>query len=504
MNVPPPGGTAIEFTVAGANDQAKVVHADQNGNANFTYSGVFPGADTVTAFVVVNGTTASSAPLSFRWLAGKDTSFITLNQSQGGGPVAQPAKLTANLADIAQTPPVPIANAALTISLGGQTCAAITDGSGNGTCMLAPPGPPGLVPVSATFAGTGSLTPATATDSFAVTAATVVGGGAAPAITSAASTTFTVGTAGSFAVVATGSPAPTLAESGPLPSGVTFDPGTGLLAGTPAAGTVASYPITLTAANGVAPDATQTFTLHVVKANTTTTLAAVPAHPGFGTPVTFTASVAPTSANSLAPTGTVSFFVDGLTSAVATVALVKGQAAFSTAALAAGNHSVVATYNGDANFAASTSTTPVTEAIACTITVTGNHPGALVVSSGAVCVIGANLGGSIIVAGGASIDVEGSTIRGGISADGGGGTIRICATTTTGAVSAQRMTGLVIVGDPGDAACQPNRIGGSLVLQNNTGGVEAINNTVARLVVANNSGPGPYPGDPTTITGNHG
>jgi uncharacterized repeat protein (TIGR01451 family) len=61
----------------------------------------------------------------------------------------------------------------------------------------------------------------------------------------------------------TGNPSPTVSESGLLPAGVTFSPATKTLSGTPAAGTVGSYPITFTATNGVPPDATQSFTLVV-------------------------------------------------------------------------------------------------------------------------------------------------------------------------------------------------------------------------------------------------
>ncbi|HEY6786529.1 MAG TPA: putative Ig domain-containing protein, partial [Trebonia sp.] len=88
----------------------------------------------------------------------------------------------------------------------------------------------------------------------------------APSITSASSATFTAGTAGSFSVTSTGSPAATLTESGALPSGVTFTSngnGTATLAGTPASGTAGSYPVTITAANGVGTNATQSFTLTV-------------------------------------------------------------------------------------------------------------------------------------------------------------------------------------------------------------------------------------------------
>src|SRR5204862_24514 len=90
----------------------------------------------------------------------------------------------------------------------------------------------------------------------------------APSITSANNTTFTVGSAGSFTVT-TGHDYPTpsaLSESGALPSGVSFvdnGNGTATLSGTPAAGTGGAYSFTITASNGVNPDATQSFTLTV-------------------------------------------------------------------------------------------------------------------------------------------------------------------------------------------------------------------------------------------------
>jgi hypothetical protein len=85
---------------------------------------------------------------------------------------------------------------------------------------------------------------------------------ASPTITSANTTTFTVGTQGTFTATATGTPTPTLTESGPLPAGVQFST-TGVLSGTPAAGTTGSYPIRITASNGQGLDATQNFTLRV-------------------------------------------------------------------------------------------------------------------------------------------------------------------------------------------------------------------------------------------------
>jgi hypothetical protein len=79
-----------------------------------------------------------------------------------------------------------------------------------------------------------------------------------PSISSPAATTFTQGHEGSFTVTATGVPAPSIAELGPLPSGVEFKDG--VLSGTPTEGGV--FPITFTATNE-AGFSSQSFTLTV-------------------------------------------------------------------------------------------------------------------------------------------------------------------------------------------------------------------------------------------------
>ena len=66
--------------------------------------------------------------------------------------------------------------------------------------------------------------------------------------------TFSVGSAATFTISATGSPKPALTETGALPSGVTFTDngnGTATLAGTPTS--AGGYNFTITASNGVAP-----------------------------------------------------------------------------------------------------------------------------------------------------------------------------------------------------------------------------------------------------------
>ena len=92
----------------------------------------------------------------------------------------------------------------------------------------------------------------------------------------------------------------------------------------------------------------------VVKANTTTALTSAPNPSSLGQPVTFTAYVTVTPPGSGTPTGNVTFY-DGST-AMGTVALDgTGHAAYATAALTIGSHSITASYSGDTNFLGSTS-----------------------------------------------------------------------------------------------------------------------------------------------------
>ena len=167
-----------------------------------------------------------------------------------------------------------------TLVLGSSPSFTVT-ASGFPAPTFSDPGPLDGLSIDAT---TGALTgTATATGSFTstITASngvtpndtqsftlTVNSAGVAPSITSANATSFTQNESGSFTVTATGNPAPTFSESGPLPSGVTLTSG-GLLSGTPSV--TGSFPITITAANGVIPNATQSFTLTVLGFHVSTT-----------------------------------------------------------------------------------------------------------------------------------------------------------------------------------------------------------------------------------------
>src|SRR5208283_285733 len=168
--------------------------------------------------------------------------------------------------------------------------------NGNGTGMLAgAPGAGTAGTYSLTFTASNGMSP-NATQSFKLTVDQT------PAITSGASNTFTAGTPGTFTVTTTGVPAPSLTETGALPSGVTFvdnGNGTGTLAG---AGTGGTYSLTFTASNGTSPNATLSFTLNVDQAPAITSGASTTFSAGI--PGTFTVTTTGFPPPSLTETGT--------------------------------------------------------------------------------------------------------------------------------------------------------------------------------------------------------
>ena len=113
------------------------------------------------------------------------------------------------------------------------------------------------VQVSVTDAKGG--TPATATLSLTINEAAAFGK------KSPIAAGFTEGQAGTVTLTATGFPAPTFSvSSGTLPSGVTLNPTTGVLSGTPAITTNSSQiALTVVASNGIGSPASETFTLSV-------------------------------------------------------------------------------------------------------------------------------------------------------------------------------------------------------------------------------------------------
>jgi hypothetical protein len=143
---------------------------------------------------------------------------------------------------------------------------------------------PGSDKVSATYAGDANYAGSTGTLSEIADEA--------PAITSEDATTFTKGDEGSFTITTSGTPSPTVKESGPLPAGVEFDSATDMLSGTPTES--GSYAITFTAANGIGANAVQSFTLTVDAAPVITSEASTTFTKGIAGTFTVTASGNPT------------------------------------------------------------------------------------------------------------------------------------------------------------------------------------------------------------------
>ena len=163
--VPAPVGTPVFFTVTGANPQIKLVRADANGKATFTYTAVFAGNDTISASTTVNTATVTSNPVPVTWAAGEHVTFLSLNPSPAGGTLNKQLIVTASLTDVSATPAAPVANQVVNFTLDGGTCTATTDVKGIASCSLTPFILGGGT-LTASFAGTNQLIPATASIGF--------------------------------------------------------------------------------------------------------------------------------------------------------------------------------------------------------------------------------------------------------------------------------------------------------------------------------------------------
>jgi 5'-nucleotidase len=124
--------------------------------------------------------------------------------------------------------------------------------------------------------------------------------------------------------------------------------------------------------------------------------------------------------------------------------------------------------------------------------VTGTVAGPINVAAGqAVCVAaGAYQAGSITVAAGGALDLQGGVVAGPVKAT-NAGVVRICGTNVTGSLTITGSTGLVNVGGETDAGpCAGNWIIGPVQLKDNKAGVEASGNSVnGSFTVTGNTGP---------------
>ena len=144
--------------------------------------------------------------------------------------------------------------------------------------------------------------------------------------------------------------------------------------------------------------------------NTTTVLTSSVNPSVYGQVVTFTATVSAVGGSGT-PTGSVSFLVDG--SVVGSTTLSNGVTSFSTSVIAAGNHSIMATYAGNGSFNASSSAalTQVVNTSGTTTTLTATpNPSALGQPVTFTATVSANAPGSATPTGSVGFLVDGSPI----------------------------------------------------------------------------------------------
>lgn len=241
--------------------------------ANNTVSYV-PGGAPVTVSLCMD----STATLTCGYTAvleaansGENSRFTLTAVSRTGSPFQDLNSEVAQLPLSIVTGPVTIADLGATVSLAGNQ---ITPAAGAANVLLATYTiSPAANATNASYVISLNPVSAAAVDAdtkcgadiiptdAALTASFTMSRSSATAITSANATTFSNATTNSFTVTAVGVPAPTLAVVGSLPSGVSFNAGTGVLSSI--AGVANGvYSFTFTANNGSGP-VSQPFTLTV-------------------------------------------------------------------------------------------------------------------------------------------------------------------------------------------------------------------------------------------------
>ncbi len=273
-------GTAFTFNVT----------ANGNPEPNITESGTLPSGVTFQSG-------AGSASISGTPAAGTGGSYpITLKATSSGGSASQAFTLTVDQASAITSASSATTNVGLalsfkvtttgfpvaTVSEMGSLPSGVTfkaNANGSATIKGTPgPGTAGSYPL--TLGATNQIG-SPSTQDFVLTI------NQGPSFTSANNTAVTVGMSFDFQVTASGSPAPTITETGTLPSGVNFEPGlpgSASITGSAAPHTGGTYALTLKA-KGSAGTTSQSFTLTVEQPPVITSSASASA--SVGTAFTF-------------------------------------------------------------------------------------------------------------------------------------------------------------------------------------------------------------------------
>jgi hypothetical protein len=253
-------GKVVSFTLDGA--FAGTAVTDSSGIATLT--GVTQNDTVSTPGTIVASFAGDSTNLlsqnSGNLVVSQSNSTTTLTSSANPSAIGASVTFTATVAAVSPGSGTPTGSVTFMADGTTITGSPVTLNSSGGATITTSTLTAGSHSITAVYSGDTNFNTSTGTLTQTV---------GAPAITSAASTTFTAGSAGTFTVTATGFPTPTLSESSTdtLPTGVSFNAATGVLSGTPAAGSANTYTLHFTATNTVS-SAAQTFTLSVAPAVT--------------------------------------------------------------------------------------------------------------------------------------------------------------------------------------------------------------------------------------------
>jgi hypothetical protein len=264
-------GTSVSFQIAGTDSGHLTLTYSATGlptGLSISSSGLITGKPTTTGSfsvkVTAQDSSGASGSATFTWSINPSQPPTTLSLAalptgaiKTGSPVAYGVLVSKGSAPGTLTGTVSFTANGVAIA----SCTKLHLILGVTACVTSYP-TAGSYTVAATYSGDPAFGSSSATLTEVVDQA--------PAITSANAATATVGKSFSLQITASGSPAPTFTESGALPKGVTFS--SGLLSGTPAAGTGGRYAITITATNA-AGSVQQSFTLTVDQAPVITSTA---------------------------------------------------------------------------------------------------------------------------------------------------------------------------------------------------------------------------------------